>query len=171
MATTATAVPSPPHSDAAVAGRLLRALVGPAALTAAGMIGAGAVATRLLAGAWFGFDLLWVALYVIPMVIFTLDSASRVGDALGRPRHVRHDPHATSARGSPGRSSCRPSLVNVIVNMSQMSAMVEGTYGALGLLPPAGGDRAAWSSPRSSLTAVTRRRRPCSAATSASRRS
>ena len=29
---------------------------------AAGMIGAGAVATRLLAGAWFGFDLLWVAL-------------------------------------------------------------------------------------------------------------
>src|SRR4029079_5185397 len=39
-------------------------LVGPAALTAAGMIGAGAVATRLLAGAWFGFDLLWVALYV-----------------------------------------------------------------------------------------------------------
>lgn len=33
-------------------------LVGPAALTAAGMIGAGAVATRLLAGAWFGFDLL-----------------------------------------------------------------------------------------------------------------
>ena len=26
------------------------------------MIGAGAVATRLLAGAWFGFDLLWVAL-------------------------------------------------------------------------------------------------------------
>ena len=42
------------------------------------MIGAGAVATRLLAGAWFGFDLLWVALYVVPMVIFTLDSASRV---------------------------------------------------------------------------------------------
>ena len=53
--------------------------VGPAALTAAGMIGAGAVATRLLAGAWFGFDLLWVALIVMPMVIVTLDSASRVG--------------------------------------------------------------------------------------------
>ena len=53
--------------------------VGPAALTAAGMIGAGAVATRLLAGAWFGFDLLWVAILVIPMVIFTLDSASRIG--------------------------------------------------------------------------------------------
>src|SRR5258707_9818676 len=57
--------------------------VGPAALTAAGMIGAGAVATRLLAGAWFGFGLLWVALYVIPMVIVTLDSASRVGVTSG----------------------------------------------------------------------------------------
>ena len=54
-------------------------LVGPAALTAAGMIGAGAVATRLLAGAWFGFDLLWCALYVVPMVVISLDSASRVG--------------------------------------------------------------------------------------------
>jgi manganese transport protein len=45
------------------------------------MIGAGAVATRLLAGAWFGFDLLWVALYVVPMVVFTLDSASRVASS------------------------------------------------------------------------------------------
>src|SRR4029453_10521632 len=54
-------------------------LVGPAALTAAGMIGAGAVATRLLAGAWFGFDLLWVALFIVPMVVITLESASRVG--------------------------------------------------------------------------------------------
>ena len=27
-------------------------------------------------------------------------------------------------------------LVNLVVNMSQMSAMVEGTYGALGMLPP-----------------------------------
>jgi len=62
---------------------LFAKFVGPAALTAAGMIGAGAVATRLLSGAWFGFDLLWVALYVIPMVIFTLDSASRVAVVSG----------------------------------------------------------------------------------------
>ena len=55
---------------------LFARLVGPAALTAAGMIGAGAVATRLLAGAWFGFDLLWVALFIVPMVVVTLDSAS-----------------------------------------------------------------------------------------------
>jgi manganese transport protein len=118
---------------------LLARLVGPAALTAAGMIGAGAVATRLLAGAWFGFDLLWVAMYVIPMVIFTLDSASRVAAVSG-------------GRGMLAmiRSDIGPWLawtvflaafaVNVIVNMSQMAAMAEGAYGAFGLLPPPAAD-------------------------------
>ena len=114
-------------------------LVGPAALTAAGMIGAGAVATRLLAGAWFGFDLLWVALYVVPMVVFTLDSASRVGVLSGRGMFdmIRTDigPWLAWFIFAP------TVLVNVIVNMSQMSAMVEGAYGALGMLPPAGADR------------------------------
>jgi Mn2+/Fe2+ NRAMP family transporter len=114
-------------------------LVGPAALTAAGMIGAGAVATRLLAGAWFGFDLLWVALYVVPMVVFTLDSASRVGVLSGRGMFdmIRADIGAWLAW-----FIFVPTLVvNVIVNMSQMSAMVEGAYGAAGMLPPAGADR------------------------------
>ena len=114
-------------------------LVGPAALTAAGMIGAGAVATRLLAGAWFGFDLLWVALYVVPMVVFTLDSASRVGVLTGRGMFemIRTDIGAWVA----WFIFAPTLLVNVIVNMSQMSAMVEGAYGAFGLLPPAGADR------------------------------
>jgi Mn2+/Fe2+ NRAMP family transporter len=115
---------------------LFARFVGPAALTAAGMIGAGAVATRLLAGAWFGFDLLWVAMYVIPMVIVTLDSASRVAVV-------------SAGRGMLEmiRTDIGPSLawavflaafaVNIIVNMSQMAAMAEGTYGAVGLLPPA----------------------------------
>lgn len=114
-------------------------LVGPAALTAAGMIGAGAVATRLLAGAWFGFELLWVALYVVPMVVFTLDSASRVGVLTGRGMFemIRTDIGAWLAW-----FIFVPTLVvNVIVNMSQMSAMVEGAYGAVGMLPPAGADR------------------------------
>ena len=112
--------------------------VGPAALTAAGMIGAGAVATRLLAGAWFGFELLWVALIVIPMVIFTLDSASRVGvtsGGRGLLDMVRTDIGAWLA----WVVFLPMALVNVVVNMSQMSAMVEGAYGALGMLPPANG--------------------------------
>jgi manganese transport protein len=110
--------------------------VGPAALTAAGMIGAGAVATRLLAGAWFGFGLLWVALYVIPMVIVTLDSASRVAmmsGGRGMVDMIRTEMGAWVAWSIFGAAF----LVNIVVNMSQMAAMVEGTYGAFGRLPPA----------------------------------
>jgi manganese transport protein len=111
-------------------------LVGPAALTAAGMIGAGAVATRLLAGAWFGFDLLWVALYIVPMVVITLDSASRVGILSGGRGMV--DMIRTEFGAWLAWAIVVPTaIVNVVVNMSQMSAMVEGTYGALGMLPPA----------------------------------
>ena len=118
---------------------LFRKFVGPAALTAAGMIGAGAVATRLLAGAWFGFDLLWTALYVIPMVIFTLDSASRVAilnGGRGMFEMMRTDIGAWLA----WFIFLPTLLVNVVVNMSQMSAMVEGAYGAIGQLPPAASD-------------------------------
>ncbi len=109
--------------------------VGPAALTAAGMIGAGAVATRLLAGAWFGFDLLWVALCIVPMVVIALDSASRVGllsGGRGMIEMIRTDLGDWLAWAI----VIPTALVNVVVNMSQMSAMVEGAYGAMGQLPP-----------------------------------
>ncbi len=115
-------------------------LVGPAALTAAGMIGAGAVATRLLAGAWFGFDLLWCALYVVPMVVIALDSASRVGvlsGGRGMFDMIRSDIGAWLAWGI----FIPTVLVNIVVNMSQMSAMVEGTYGTMGMLPPTAADK------------------------------
>jgi Mn2+/Fe2+ NRAMP family transporter len=100
------------------------------------MIGAGAVATRLLAGAWFGFGLLWVALYVIPMVIFTLDSASRVAmtsAGRGMLAMIRSDIGRWAALGIFAGAF----VVNLVVNMSQMAAMVEGVYGAFGRLPPA----------------------------------
>lgn len=146
MATTE--APAAPSSLAAPIRRLplvgiFARLVGPAALTAAGMIGAGAVATRLLAGAWFGFDLLWVALYVVPMVVFTLDSASRVGvlsGGRGMFTMIRADIGAWLAWGI----FIPTVLVNVIVNMSQMSAMVEGAYGSAGTLPPAAGGSRGW---------------------------
>ena len=133
------------------------------------MIGAGAVATRLLAGAWFGFDLLWVALIIVPMVVFTLDSASRVGilsGGRGMFEMVRGDIGAWLAWAIVVPTV----LVNVVVNMSQMSAMVEGTYGALGMLPPADAATPDSSSRRwrSRCSASSPR---CSAATSGSRRS
>lgn len=134
----ATAASSPDWFARIPGYRFFTQLVGPAALVAAGMIGAGAVATRLLAGAWFSFDLLWVALYVVPMVIFTLDSASRVAmfsGGRGMFDMIRTDIGAWLAW-----FIFVPTLaVNVIVNMSQSSAMIEGAYGAFGLLPPTGG--------------------------------
>ena len=138
MGSTAATVPvALPSARLTLAGFFAR-FVGPAALTAAGMIGAGAVATRLLAGAWFGFDLLWVALYVIPLVIVTLDSAARVAmmsGGRGMLDMVRRDIGPWLAWGL----FVGAFLVNIVVNMSQMAAMVEGAYGAMGSLPPTGG--------------------------------
>ena len=133
--TTATATARASVTDRIPGVGVFARLVGPAALTAAGMIGAGAVATRLLAGAWFGFDLLWVALYVIPMVIFTLDSASRVAATSGG-RGMLEMVRADIGPWLAWAIFLAAFAVNIIVNMSQMSAMVEGAYGALGMLPP-----------------------------------
>lgn len=137
---TAAGSPSPVSSTPGLLARIpgvgfFTRMVGPAALVAAGMIGAGAVATRLLAGAWFGFGLLWVALYVVPMVVITLDSASRVAmfsGGRGMFEMIRTDIGGWLAWGL----FVPTVLVNVIVNMSQSSAMIEGIYGALGRLPP-----------------------------------
>lgn len=118
--------------------KFFREVIGPAAVVAAGMIGAGAVATRLLAGAWFGTSLLWSALYVIPMVIFSLDSASRVGTLTGRGMMdmIRKDLHPALA----WFIFIPTFLLNIVVNMSQFSVMIEATYGVFGMMPPARND-------------------------------
>jgi hypothetical protein len=70
--------------------------------------------------------------------VFALDSASRVGvlsNGRGMFEMIRTDIGAWLAWGI----FVPTVLVNVVVNMSQMSAMVEGSYGAVGLLPPANG--------------------------------
>lgn len=62
--------------------RLLRffaTIVGPAAVMAAGTMGAGATSSLILAGAWFRYDLVWVAVAVLPLFVFAVDSASRIG--------------------------------------------------------------------------------------------
>ncbi|QIB67470.1 divalent metal cation transporter [Kineobactrum salinum] len=42
-------------------------------------MGAGAVASFLLAGAWFRYDLLWVVLVMLPVFVVSVDTASRIG--------------------------------------------------------------------------------------------
>ncbi|EAQ96618.1 NRAMP family divalent metal transporter [Congregibacter litoralis] len=59
--------------------RLFSNLVGPAAVMAAGTMGAGAVASFLLAGAWFRYDLLWVIVAMLPVFVVSVDTASRIG--------------------------------------------------------------------------------------------
>ncbi len=54
-------------------------LVGPAAVMAAGTMGAGAMASFLLTGAWFRYDLLWVILLMLPVFVVSADSSSRIG--------------------------------------------------------------------------------------------
>ncbi|MCE5249105.1 divalent metal cation transporter [bacterium] len=118
--------------------RFFRTVVGPAAIMAAGMIGAGAVSTRLLAGCWFGFSLLWVALYVIPMVIFTNDSASRVGIMTGHRGML--DMIKTELHPALAWFIFIPTfLLNIVINISQMSVMVEAAYGVFNIPLPAGG--------------------------------
>ncbi len=118
--------------------RFVRNVVGPAAIMAAGMIGAGAVSTRLLAGTWFRFELLWVALYVIPMVIFTLDSASRIGIISGNRGML--DMIKTEIFPALAWIMFIPQfLLNIVVNISQMSVMTEAVYGVFGIDLPSGG--------------------------------
>lgn len=59
--------------------RLFRSLVGPTAVMAAGTMGAGAIASFLLAGAWFRYELLWVIPLMLPVFVVSADSASRIG--------------------------------------------------------------------------------------------
>ena len=54
---------------------LLQNLVGPASVMAAGSMGAGAVATLILAGAWFRYDLLWVILLMLPLFVMSCTRA------------------------------------------------------------------------------------------------
>ena len=55
------------------------AMVGPAAVITAGSMGAGSTSSLILAGAWFRYDLLWLALLILPLFVVSVDSAARLG--------------------------------------------------------------------------------------------
>ncbi len=60
--------------------RLFSSLFGPAVVITAGTMGAGAVATLTLAGAWFRYDLLWVVLFMLLLICALLaDEQACVG--------------------------------------------------------------------------------------------
>ncbi len=122
--------------------KLFNGLVGPAAVIAAGTMGAGAVASLILAGAWFRYDLLWVVLFMLPLFVVAVDSSSRIGSV-----------NRGSGMLSIVRSHIHPSvawlllLINVpihlLIAMGQFSVMASAFLSLFGLHPPMPGATAA----------------------------
>lgn len=115
--------------------KLFTGLVGPAAVIAAGTMGAGAVATLILAGAWFRYDLLWVVLFMLPLFVIAVDSSSRIGSVnsgQGMLTIVGHHIHPSVA--------WILLLINVpihiLVAMGQFSVMTSAFLSLLGMHPP-----------------------------------
>ena len=112
----------------------LGSLAGPAAVVAAGSMGAGSVATLILAGAWFRYDLLWVIPLTLPLFVAAVDSSSRIGSVnagQGMLSIVRRHIH-------PGVAWILLAInvpVHILVGMSQLSVMTSAFLSLLGLEP------------------------------------
>jgi len=117
-----------------VIAKIFVGLVGPAAVIAAGTMGAGAVAALILAGAWFRYDLLWVVLLMLPLFVVAVDSSSRIGSinrGEGMLTIVRRHLHPSVA--------WLLLLINVpvhiLVAMGQLSVMSSAFLSLLGVDP------------------------------------
>lgn len=116
--------------------RVFNELVGPAAVIAAGTMGAGAVASLILAGAWFRYDLLWVVLFMLPLFVIAVDSSSRIGS-------VNHGEGMMSIV----RRHIHPGVawfflvinvpIHILVAMGQFSVMTSAFLSLFGMHPPA----------------------------------
>jgi manganese transport protein len=115
--------------------RLYNEMVGPAAVIAAGTMGAGAVASLILAGAWFRYDLLWVVLFMLPLFVIAVDSSSRIGS-------VNHGEGMLSIV----RRHIHPGVawffliinvpIHILVAMGQFSVMSSAFLSLFGMHPP-----------------------------------
>ena len=115
--------------------RLFRQLVGPGAVIAAGTMGAGAVASLILAGAWFRYDLLWVVLFMLPLFVVAVDSSSRIGSV------NRGEGMLTIVRRHINPSVAWLFLlinvpIHILVAMGQFSMMTSAFLSLFGLHPP-----------------------------------
>lgn len=115
--------------------KLFNGLIGPAAVIAAGTMGAGAVASLILAGAWFRYDLMWVILLMLPLFVAAVDSASRIGAVN----------HGTGMLSIVSRN-IHPSIawllllinvpIHLLVAMGQFSVMTSALLSMFGVHPP-----------------------------------
>lgn len=116
-------------------GQLFSRFVGPAAVMAAGTMGAGAAASLILAGAWFRYELLWVIPLILPLFVISVDSASRVGllnPSIGMFSQIRRYIH-------PGVAWLIFAInipVHLLIGMGQMSVMTSAMMSLFGYYPP-----------------------------------
>src|SRR3972149_5770831 len=115
--------------------RLLATFVGPAAVMATGIMGAGSTSALVLAGSWFRYDLLWVAIFTLPAVVVCLDSGARVGvisGGKGMLSIIRDEIHSSVT----WFVLIIMVLFNIFVNMGQMSVMTASFMSVFGFYPP-----------------------------------
>lgn len=124
--------------------RLFTRLVGPAAVMAAGTMGAGAAASLVLAGSWFRYELLWVIPLILPLFVISVDSASRVGllnPDVGMFSQIRRRIH-------PGVAWLIFAInipVHLLIGMGQMSVLTSALMSLFGFYPPEAGADAAYA--------------------------
>ena len=114
------------------------AMVGPAAVITAGSMGAGSTSSLILAGAWFRYDLLWLAILILPLFVVSVDSAARLG-------LVNKDRGMFSLI----RDFIHPGVawliilihvpVHFLVGMAHVSIMTSASLSLFGYYPPAAG--------------------------------
>ncbi len=113
-----------------------RKIAGPAAVMAAATMGAGSASTFILSGAWFRYELLWAALFILPFLVIAVDSASRIG-------LVNKDQGMFSLickHIHPGVAWLILAInipVHLFIAMGQMSIMTSSTLSLFGYHPPA----------------------------------
>ncbi len=124
--------------------KVIAMVVGPAAVMTAGIMGAGSTTALVLAGAWFRYDLLWVAIITLPFVVVCLDSGARVGVMSGHKGMlsvIRDEIHP----GITWFVLVVMILFNIFVNMGQTSVMTDSFLAMLGYYPPVDGDSAEYA--------------------------
>ena len=114
---------------------LFKSIIGPTAVMAAGTMGAGAIASFILAGAWFRYELLWVLLIMLPVFVVAIDSSSRIG-ALN---HEQGMFSLICQHVHPGFAWLLLAVnipVHVLIIMGQMSVMTSSVLSLFGFYPP-----------------------------------
>ncbi len=131
----------------------IAAIVGPAAIMTAGIMGPGSTTSLVLAGAWFRYDLLWIAMISLPAIVVCLDSGARVGimsGGKGMLAVIRDEIHPAVT----WFVLVVMVLFNVFVNMGMFSVMSASFLSIFGHYPPEGTAASGYTTAQAVLSLV-----------------